>query len=562
MLQSSNHQSLTHRLFLLLLICCFAAPASTVGQTLKKAKYWVEFTDKKNTPYSLLQPWDYLSPRALDRRARQGIPITEQDLPVDPNYLQALTQEGATIATRSKWLNAAMIVADSLMMSKIANLPFVATTEYVGRHIEKRYFLRETNKNRDYRDDYPQVNGRYGYGTPQIQLLKGEKLHQLGFEGQGMLIAVLDGGFVNVDIMPFFDSLQAEGRLLMGRDFVDDDEYVYESSSHGSKVLSVMAADLPGLLTGTAPASSYVCIKTEDTRGEYLMEECNWVAGAEYADSLGADIINSSLGYTTFNDTSMNYTFEELDGLHSRASRAADIAFSKGMIVVNSAGNSGSDAWRTIGAPADAWDVVSVAATRYDGSKASFSSFGPSADGRIKPTVAAVGQQVMVASTYSYQIDISNGTSFASPTMAGAISALWSAFPDRSNQEIVAAVEQSASQYTAPNDSLGYGIPDFVKAYGLLKGERADSRALRATLVDDQVLLASDTLNREVELKIYDVLGRRLWDKTITLAAGVEGRVHLPLGLPVLYKVEVWVGERRYSLFAGDGVPKAERIRP
>ncbi|MBK9492264.1 MAG: S8 family serine peptidase [Haliscomenobacter sp.] len=292
----------------------------------------------------------------------------------------------------------------------------------------------------------------------------------LGHRGSGITVAVLDGGFTSADKHYVFDSLRTKNLLIPARDFVDNDWQVCESSSHGMQVLSVMGANQPGVLVGAAPNASYVLVKTEDVRSEYRVEECNWIAGLEYADSLGADIINSSLGYTTFSDKTMDYQYSSLNGA-SDASKAAELATARGMIVVNSAGNEGDSEWKYVGVPADSKGAFSIGAVDSKGKKAGFSSFGPTADGRIKPDVSAAGARVMSASASSNQIRPTSGTSLSAPLVSGMIAALWSAFPEKTNIEIMDAVRKSGSQADAPDNELGYGIPDFVRAFELLKGK-------------------------------------------------------------------------------------------
>lgn len=429
--------------------------------------YWVTFTDKADSPYQIDKPELFLSGRAIARREKWSIPVTKEDFPPNPGYLAALREKGASVHHRSRWLNAATILASEGGILEIADLPFVDKVEYVGFPYEERE-RRKPNIKADSLLSKPLEGQHYGYATRQIQWLNGDTLHQLGYTGAGIWVAVLDGGFIGVEESPFFDNLRKGGRLLLPRDFVDGDLEVYESSTHGSKVLSTMAANVPGVMVGTAPGATYTCIKTEDTRGEYRLEECHWVAGLEYADSLGVDVVNSSLGYTVFNDRQMNYGFESLNGKTSVASLAADIAFRKGMVVVASAGNEGSSDWKHIGIPADAKLALSVGAIDFSGKRASFSSFGPTADGRIKPDVAAPGAWVTVSDAYAFQASIGSGTSFAAPIMAGMVACLWQAFPERSNEEIVAAIKRSSSQAGFPDEELGFGIPDFGKAYRLL----------------------------------------------------------------------------------------------
>jgi serine protease AprX len=433
-------------------------------------KHWVRFADKKASPYSIDKPEAFLSPRAIERRKRYNIAIEENDLPVNPEYIEQLEAIGCEVYTTSKWFNATTVYCTEGMLAKVRKLPFVISTEEVGRFYKKNP-KRTRPKVRDQKAEYYQKDKHYGFGRNQIKMLNGDILHKMGYDGTGMLVAILDGGFSNVDIMPFFDTLRATNRIMEGRDLVDNDDYVYESSSHGSQVLSTMAANLPGMFIGTAPGATYVCIKTEDVRSELRIEEDNWVAGAEYADSLGVDVINSSLGYTTFNIKSMSHEYKDLDGNTSRATIGADIAASKGLLIVVSAGNEGNGSWKYVGAPADADSVMAVGALDMYGDRVGFSSQGPTADGRVKPSVMARGGQSVVGSLYAYKVDSVDGTSFASPIMAGMVTSLWQAFPNKTNMEIIQAIERSSDRYDSPDRKYGHGTPDFYKAYRLLEGE-------------------------------------------------------------------------------------------
>ncbi|MBK8967637.1 MAG: S8 family serine peptidase [Lewinellaceae bacterium] len=295
-------------------------------------------------------------------------------------------------------------------------------------------------------------------------------VHATGNRGAGIWVAVLDGGFTNADVLPFFDSVALQGRLHQGWDFVERDGAVYESAAHGTSVLSVMASDLSGYFVGTAPEATYFLLKTEDTGGEFPVEETNWIAGAEWADSIGVDIINASLGYTVFNDTTLSHTFSDLDGRSSLGSRGAAIAASKGMLVLNSAGNSGEDSWKYLGVPADAPGVIAVGAVQHDGNRASFSSIGPSADGRIKPDLMAPGEMVVVAGNSGTELGLSNGTSLASPMLAGALASLWSGYPEKTADEIFDAVVRYSDQAGQPDNLRGYGLPDMAVSWLALGG--------------------------------------------------------------------------------------------
>lgn len=455
--------------FVIIPLFIFSCILSLNGQTSNTKKYFITFKDKDDSPYSLANPQEYLSGRSIARRKRQHIPIGVSDLPVNPSYLVALGSFSSKILHTSKWLNGATVLLEENHLEKIKRLKFVESIKYVGKPYQRKLLLRSSGKAKNSEPPNKKEESYYGFSDYQISQINLKELHKNNYKGQGMLIAVLDGGFTNTDIMPFFEKLHKEKRLFTSYDFVEQDNYVFETSAHGSQVLSVMAADLPNVMIGSAPDASYICLKTENNMGEYLSEECNWVAALEYADSVGVDIVNSSLGYTTFTDNEMSYSYEHLDGKTSLASQAADIAFSKGMIIVNSVGNEGNTDWKYLDVPADARYVLAVGATDVTGYKTKFSSYGPTADGRIKPDICALGKDIAVASVYNATVRAARGTSFSSPLIAGAIASLWQAVPYRTNLEILNAVKQSAHRSHRPDNQVGYGIPDFAKALDLLR---------------------------------------------------------------------------------------------
>ncbi len=449
----------------------FAQPAATTTAKEGPGFYWVTFKNKTGTPFSIKKPEAFLSEKAIARRKKIEAPITEQDLPVNPQYVTQLANTGVTVQYTSRWFNAATIIATAETLKKVEKLPFVSGVTYTGKAPVNTKKGPEGNFEAE-RKATPIDSLHYGYADQQISQLNGHRLHALGYMGTGITVAVLDGGFTSADKHYVFDSLNLKKQIVPARDFVDNDWQVCESSSHGTQVLSVMAANLPGVLVGGAPKASYVLVKTEDVRTEYHVEEYNWIAGLEYADSLGADIVNSSLGYTTFSDKDMDYKYSDLNGMSS-ASQAAEFATARGMIVVNSAGNEGGGDWKYVGVPADSKGAFSIGAVTSKGERAGFSSFGPTADGRIKPDVSAPGARVMAASASSNQIRSTSGTSLSAPMISGMLAALWSAFPEKTNAEIMDAVRKSGNQADNPDNELGYGIPDFLKAYELLKGKSA-----------------------------------------------------------------------------------------
>lgn len=457
--------------WLCLVLLPLMLPAQRQG---KLCKWWVELSDKNNSPYSINDPAAFLSARSLDRRARNGAAVLPEDLPVNPQYIKSLRDAGFTIHGTSRWMNAVAIIADTATALKVTAFPFVKNLTYIGRHITIK---NKPNIPPKKRTVFPQNRtpeakyGPLGYSIINLDPIGTPYLHDLGIRGDGIWVAVMDGGFINVDTMPFFDSIAYSGRLWTGPDFVERDNALFESAQHGTSVLSVMASNLPGYFVGAAPEATYFLMKTEDTGGEFPIEEVNWIMGAEWADSIGVDIVNASLGYTTFSDTLLGHRFRELDGQTAIGSRGAAIAARKGMIICNSAGNSGDEPWRYLGVPADAKGVVAVGAVdSQTGKHASFSSYGPTADGRIKPDLSVPGLNVVTAGNVGDELTISAGTSIASPILAGSIAALWSDFPKTPAAAIMDAVYETADQYNKPDNERGYGMPDFLRAWINLHG--------------------------------------------------------------------------------------------
>lgn len=453
---------------ILLLLLTFGYAFSCVGQ----GHYVITFVDKNNTPYSINNPQQFLTQKAIERRAKQNIPITISDLPVNITYVDAIKNKGAALVYTSKWLNALVAqFADTSSFVTIRNLPFVKSIALIKSS-------KQVANNKAVADKFAPETAQiidYGSGTNQVKIMEGDFLHNLGFKGNGITIAVLDAGFTNAHLINAFNTLWSNNQIVGFKDFVAGDDSVFNESSHGTLVLSTIAANLDGVLVGTAPLANYYLLRTEDGASETLLEEYNWLAGAEFADSVGADIINSSLGYTEFDDASQNHTYSDMDGKTTIITKAANWAAEKGILVVNSAGNSGATPWKFIGAPADAEKIMSVGAIDNDGNYAVFSSQGPTFDGRIKPNVATVGRLAAVINQNNEQV-LSNGTSFSSPILAGMMACLWQAFPTKNYQQLKTAVEKSASQFTQPDNFLGYGIPNFRKAFELLSEINDDTK--------------------------------------------------------------------------------------
>ena len=453
--------------YLLVLMLCAVFAEAQIATNI----YWVKFTDKADSPYSIDNPEEFLSPRALERRARLGIEIDEYDIPVNPQYLEAVEACGAQILNPSKWLNGVSVYTNSQSVVNAINaLPFVETVRncpnYPEAQRDKEIWLanemKVSGKPVVYRDFY-------GGAHDQVYQIKANEMHDMGYDGTGVYIAVLDGGFIGTPDHACFDAMRNEGRFLGVRDFVYGSESVYSQSTHGTSCLSTMAAYDPNNFVGTAPKASYLLLHTEDGNGENIVEEYNWVSGAEYADSLGVDVCSTSLGYIDFDMPQWDHPIEDFDGHTAPMTIGSEIAASRGIICTNSAGNE-YGGYCTLGIPADAEHIITVGAVNAAGERADFSSVGPTYDGRIKPDVMAMGEDTYVASGYPSWWEYYNGsgTSFSNPVLAGAVACLRQAMPTASVQQICDAIRAAGSTANTPDNYFGYGIPDFTQALEIL----------------------------------------------------------------------------------------------
>ncbi len=440
----------------------------------------VGLLDKQYSEFSISKPGEFLSQRAIERRLAQQIPVDESDLPVSPSYLKQIREAGAEVIYTSKWLNLVIIRVEQPEIAwRLARKNFISYMisadnlfEQKTRSEKKDFFDNEIITElpgNSLKNQKSHASYNYGASLGQAQMINIPQMHELDFTGKGMTIGVIDAGYNSVDVLPAFASLFANGQILGTRDFVNPGNNVYNStiSTHGTSVLSTMGGNLPGQLIGTAPDADYWLLRSEDAPSEYLMEEYYWVNAAEFADSVGVDIINTSLGYSTFDDPSENHTYADMDGNTTVITIAADKAAAKGILVVVSAGNSGGGAWRYITAPADGDSVLTVGAVDPNGNYVYFSSVGPTADGRTKPDVSAQGMSTIVASVGG-GVAGGSGTSFSAPIIAGAAACLWQANPSFTNMELINAIRMSASMATNPDNLMGWGIPDFIKANSIL----------------------------------------------------------------------------------------------
>jgi serine protease AprX len=422
----------------------------------------VSLKDKKGSAHSLKHPEKFLSEKALQRRRKQNLPVDSTDLPLSEKYINKLTKEGLQVIGGSKWNNTVLIKSEKESLSpQLARFPFVTNCVKVFTAPDSILIEKPASVVTDSAAMREVSTHRYGRGRHQIEMLNGLKLHEAGFRGEGMLVAIIDGGYMNVDRIDYFKNVDIIGQ----RDFVYPyTANLYRELDHGTMVLSDIGANVEGKFIGTAPHASFLLLRSEDGPTESLAEEDYWAQAAEYADSVGADVVNSSLGYFKFDDKSTNHKYREQDGKTTLISRTASMMAGKGMILVNSAGNAGRGTWKRTNCPADATDILAVAALSADSVNATFSSVGPSFDGRVKPDVAAQGVRATVIDG-SGVITTANGTSFASPITCGMVTCLWQALPHKTAIEIMDLVRKSADRADYPDNIYGYGIPDYWKAY-------------------------------------------------------------------------------------------------
>lgn len=433
----------------------------------KSYRYRVTFTDKKNNTYSLKHPEKFLSQKALDRRKRYALAVDEYDLPISPRYIKSLTDLGLHIHNQSKWNNSVVVeTADTSLIHRAAQLGHVKNTLLVWESLDSIPVISSSDRGSFVTNKRDTVlTNYYGWDAQQVEMLGVDKLHKEGFKGKGVTIAVIDGGFFNADLMKGL-----KGANILGtRNFVRPEKNVYEEQEHGMMVLSCIAANEPNYLVGTAPEASFYLLQSEDGETEQLVEEDNWCAAVEYADSVGCDVVTSSLGYYHFDHKAMNHHYYDLNGHTAVNSKSASLCASRGILLLNSAGNSGDEPWKKIGFPADGCDMLAVGAVRKDSINTSFSSIGNTADGRIKPDVMAVGRNSAVYNTDGTMTMV-NGTSFSCPTMCGAVACLVQAFPSKRPIEIIQALQQSGNNAAHPDNIFGYGIPNVMKAADILKG--------------------------------------------------------------------------------------------
>jgi len=534
------------RLILISPFFFFCLPA-LVGQQIADSVYWVYFTDKNDNGFRTDRPEEFLSQRSIERRAWQDLGIDETDLPVTQAYVDELRTMGIQVRHVSRWLNGvAFVNASPAQFDAVMAKEFTDTVPW--QPVSDEVWFPPSPAGTRFGEPLDTPPGFvYGFADEQVRLVSTDILHEMGYTGKGVWIGVLDAGFYNVDSLPAFTPMISEGRLLGTRNYVDSRPLFRSSSTHGMYVLSIIGGLWNGYLVGTAPHASYLLLMTEDPGRETRIEEIAWIEAAEYADSLGVDVFNTSLGYSDFDSTAYDYTYRDMDGTSTFISRAASMVASKGIVSCISAGNQGNHKWYFITAPADAFEILAVGAVDSTNRIAAFSSRGPAFDSRIKPDVVAMGSATGVQGSTG-GLARGGGTSFSSPVIAGSVASLWQAYPDLPAVELIRMIRGSGDRSRNPDTTYGFGLPNFALAYWQITRVPARFNPGRieiypnpaATMV--MIKLPGDGPGN-YPLVIYDMSGRPVHREEISL----PGELMLPPELSRgMYILEVTTGRGIY----------------
>lgn len=499
--------------FIISLLVCFCASSQEPDVN----RYIVFLLDKDTAFFSEKKPQTYLSTKAIQRRSKQGIPITPQDFPVNSQYLADISSTGADVYFSSKWYNAALVQMDKSLVSTVRSLAFVVDVDYVADGSP----LSRVIQNVEIPENFMEPPFVQSNSSLQNAFIGSEKMHEDGYSGQGITIAVFDNGFKGVNKYKPFQHVFDNNKLVASRDFFGNTNNVFQYGTHGTQVLSCIGANYESSLIGTAPDASFILCVTEEAGGEYRIEEYNWLLAAEFADSIGVDVINNSLGYSYgFTESSMNYSVDDLDGKTTIITQAANIAASKGIVVVTSAGNEGNNEedWNMkITPPSDSKAVLAVGSITKSLTRSSFSSFGPTADGRIKPDVVTLGSNVAVMIGNGV-VTTSSGTSFSAPQIAGFAACVWQRSPEFNSIEVIEAIKLSGNNALKPDTVFGYGIPNYLtmKNNGVLFFNQILNSEINVypnPFTDNKITIDMQgaVIEQSINIKIIDNQGRPIF---------------------------------------------------
>lgn len=513
-------------------------PASLIAQA---DRYFVSFKDKSNSPYSLSNPLQFLSQKCLDRRARENFAASEEDFPVNANYVQQVKATGAEVYFTSRWFNGVLVQTTSLIASTVGNLPFVQSVELVAHGQTLLGGRRKANQKLDRAAVASEPANK-----KQNTMIGLDKMHDAGLFGEGIDIAVFDSGFNGADTLSAFKQIYKDGRVKAVFNFVQNTTNVYAGYPHGTWVFSILSGTIPNTYQGGVPKANYFLYQTEDANSEYRVEEYNWLFAAEKADSAGVDVVSSSLDYSEFDDPTMNYTYADMDGKTTVIARAASKLIKRGVVVVNAAGNEGDGSWRYITSPADVKGILACGGVNVSRVRVSFSSIGPSFDGRIKPDVSAMAEDCLIVGQDG-SIFTGSGTSFAAPLVASLAAGLRQAFPKASASEICSLIINSSSQASQPDNLLGYGIPDFGQAKEINNQFEVYPNPVKS---DSRINVFLDYPDGQpVNVVIFNSSGQKIFEGTTTVSLNSNPYVIDASLLPIgMYYLKIQIDARVKSM--------------
>lgn len=518
--------SIYRKSFLLLLFFIQIIPC--YSQNVQKK--WVFLKDKgTNVEYYLSHPELYLSQRAIERRAKYGIPIDITDVPVEKSYIKAIQERGIKILGVSNWLNAICVEGNENHLNSL-NLPFVKEIKPHTTYKRKLEEIKESTVN----SSVYRTNSYYGSAFAQNDMIGIPCIHSAGYTGTNIIVTLMDSGFRNADTMACFQHVFSSGRLLNTYDFVDNQPTAWDEDGHGTLVWSTIAAKLPNVMVGTAPDAKFILYRTEQVSAEVNQEEVNWLVAAQRADSLGTDIIHSSLGYSVFDSGQTSYTYTDMDGKTTTITQAAVMARRKGIMITNSAGNEGSGAWGYITAPSDADSILCVGAVDAAKTRASFSSYGPTSDGRIKPDIMAMGVATACVSGTSGTVSTANGTSLSGPLIAGLSACLLQAKNTLTPIQLVNAVRNAGDRKTSPDNFYGYGVPDGCAALNSITSISptefisTENIEVYPNPAKHSVFIHHKELQGYTHIILYNAMGQKIYEQTLYLTPS-EGIIPISL---------------------------------
>ncbi|PRY87215.1 S8 family serine peptidase [Mongoliibacter ruber] len=534
--------------YVLILLIGLLAMGSAVGQN----RYAIHYKFKPQTTYSLDNPSEFLSPMAVERKSRFGVTLDSLDLPVSTKNIEKINPLIIDILYHSNWLNASIVIANPEAIEQILDLDIIEDVVLAAPGFVENGRISTKTGEKGFSFNLKSKKNK-SEGAPfefQNQLLGIPEMHEEGYRGKGVTVAVFDAGFPGVNTIPALSHIIEEGRLLGGKNFVHPwDEDIFKYNQHGSNVLSLIASNDPESLLAGAPESNYILCITEEVPTEFRIEEYNWVKAAEYSDSLGVDIINSSLGYWDFDDPEMDYSFEDMDGETALITKGANIASDKGILVVTSVGNYGSRGASSLTAPADAKGIIAVGSVNGDLERSAFSSQGPTADGRVKPELTTNGNQVWLIRSNG-NLGRATGTSFSAPQIAALAAGLWQAKPDWNKEKMLNALLESADNFESPDNDFGYGIPNFTKAYlgeilNIPLEEKEEDWKVFPNPISGNSLFIYFGNNQQGEFSLFDMQGKVLSQLKVKRNSPKEPfLIDLPVLSNGMYIVEMQAGNQ------------------